>query len=313
MINMENLNRDYRQVSDVREMADLGRFGEELEVYGSGVMDSNGEIRYYASFHEKELWDYVLMKQQQGEFFVPVQKLSERTQIPAGMREELVRSLQYRMIRQMKADFEKTGYFEKMNPFFRMQANDNALGVLEAYWEDISGYYDTNSLQLFYGALQTAMAGKVLSENGYARLYVAYEKELRQTADDPVAEDRMKRTFYGYTNQEGAQTMIHCDARELHLREEWNRDMAAGKLPMPIMKKACFCADTRGLSELRSGFRNWVKECQDEKYYRIIRAIRACRGVIDKTELARVCDSFVPGSSAEVAARFWLHQWNGTE
>lgn len=313
MINMENLNRDYRQVSDVREMADLGRFGEELEVYGSGVMDRTGEILYYASFHEKDLWDYVLTKQQQGEFFVPVQKLSERTQIPAGMREELVRSLQYRMIRQMKADFENTGYFEKMNPFFRTPANDNALSVLEAYWEEITGYYDTSSLQLFHGALQTALAGKVLSESGYARLYVTYEKELRQTADDPVAEDRMKRTFYGYTGGEEPQQVVHCDARELHLREEWNRDMAEGKNPLPIIKKDCFCADTRGLSELRNGFRNWVKECQNEKYRQIIRAIRECPGVIDKKELATICDSFQPGSSAETASRFWLNQWNGTK
>jgi len=311
MDNMTYQHRDLQCASEVGRMAELGRFGTEFVVYGSCVQEKDGKIYYFATSEEEKLYDYVQQEILKDTYFTPITRLSLRSQVPAGMRDELLLNIKFNLLKQLKKDYECSNYFSLMQPFFQMEANDIARNLLEMYQEQIDGHFNDRDLQLFLGTAQMACRAKILRTQTYQALQHWHDTMRRQMEDDPIAENNLNRTFYGFVYQdpEGHQGCVF-NARKMDVVHQYHTKLVQGGLLGPIIKKQYWFSQFSQLPEIRATYREWLLAGQNRVYFQILQALNRCVGVIDPIALQNVKKELAYNHVASQAVAYYAAMWN---
>ena len=304
-------NRDMRCAADVGRMAELGRFDVQFDVYGSAVQEHDGKIYYRATSDEEKLYDYMQQKRLEEQYFTPIVQQSRRTKVPAGMKEQLLQETKYILLKQLKRDYEGSGYFALMQPLFQIAANEEALPVLLNYQEQIDGHFDDTELQLFLGAAWMAYEAKVLSSGSYKRLLQWHNTTRQQMADDPVVADNLERTFYGFVYQkpDGCSDCM-LDAQKMTVVRQRQEKLLQGLLVGPIMQKTYWFHQFNQLGAIRQSYRQWLLQGQDEVYFRVLQEIRHCPGVITWSALRQAAEKLAGNKAASRAVAYYSALWN---
>ncbi len=307
-------NRDMRCAADVGRMAELGRFDVQFDVYGSAVLEQDGRIYYRATGKEEKLYDYMLQKRLEEQYFTPIVRQSRRTKVPAGMKEQLGQEMKYALLRQLKEDYEDSGYFVLMQPFFQVAANDEAMSILERYQEQIDGHFDDTELQLFLGAAWMAYEEKVLSGASYKHLLRWHNAVRQQMADDPVAADNLERTFYGfvYRRPDGGSVCV-MDAQRMMVVRRRQEKLLQGLLVGPIIRKDYWFQHSQQLGEIRKSYQQWLLQGQNDDYFHMLRAIRCAKGRIEYAALQSIKAQLMDNERAIQAVSYYQALWNCRE
>ena len=304
-------NRDMRCAADVSRMAALGRFDVQFDVYGSAVQEQDGKIYYRATSDEEKLYAYMQQKRLEERYFTPIVQQSRRTKVPAGMKEQLLQETKYALLKQLKREYEGSGYFALMQPLFQIEANDEALSVLQSYQEQIDGHFNDTELQLFLGAAWMAYEAKVLSGGSYRQLLQWHNAIRQQMADDPVVADNLKRTFYGFVYQrpDGSRDCM-LDAQRMTAVRQRQEKLLQGLLVGPIMQKTYLFQQFSQLGAIRQDYRQWLLQGQDAAYFQMLQAIRHCPGVIAQSAIKQATEKLTGSKAASQAVAYYSALWN---
>ena len=211
----------------------------------------------------------------------------------------------------MKHVYEDSGYFELLQPFFLRESNNHAFPLLNRYRGELEGYFNDTALQTFWGLVRIAYESKVLSAEGYGALDSWYQKIRKQMRDDPVVENNIGRTFYGfgYLNEQGVQQYV-IDTQLMpvvHLREE---KIMQGFLTGAIMQKTYWFQQFHQMPEVRKAYQQWLQEAQDTAYFSYLHTIKSLPGIIERNEAIATLEKLKKYAEAKNAVAYYFSIWN---
>ncbi|MBP3625229.1 MAG: hypothetical protein J6J05_05285 [Peptococcaceae bacterium] len=304
-------NRDVRCAADVGRMAELGRFATEIEIYGAAVQNPDGKIFYRTTENAENLYRYIQRQRIQEQYYTPISVLREREKIPFELREAYVLDRKYTLLRQMKSFYEDSSYFEIMRPFFIREPNNNAVALLNQFRENLDGYFDDTSLQIFGGLVGIAYEGKVLSAEGYQKLEKWYWNIRKQMQNDPVVEDNIGRTFYGFGYLDSDETMHYIiDTQLMPIVYKRQEKILQGYCAGSITQKSYWFQQFNQLPTVRKAYQEWLMYAQDAAYFESLKIIQSLPGVIADKEQTAAIDKIKKYAEAKTAAAYYFTIWN---
>lgn len=274
-------NRDLECASDVARMAELNRFSKEFVIYGSACQEKNGEIYYYATSNEEKLYEFMNIQQLEQKIVTPIIKRRKKYKIPTDMEDEISQQIKYALLQYMKKQYEPE-FFSFICPVSELRGNDNAVVLLEKYQKTIDGYFDDTELQLFEGLLQHSYKGKILTKQTYFQFIAWYDSVRKQMVDDPIVEDTIKRTFYGFAYlDETGNRKIFFDAQKMEVIHRQFVLLLQGFVVGTIIQKTYYFSQFNQMNRVRQNYREWLLHAQDETYFQALIWLNQQKGVID--------------------------------
>ncbi|MBQ2837745.1 MAG: hypothetical protein IJB37_01015 [Peptococcaceae bacterium] len=304
-------NRDMRCAADVGRMAELGRFATEVTVYGSAVQTLHGQIIYRATEQEDALYHFIQRQRLEEAYYTPILSLRERDKIPFELREDYVLDKKYALLRQMQMIYEDSGYFTAMQPYFLREPNNQSFDALDAYRKEIEGYFDDTALQLFWGLICIAYESKVLDLEGFQQLHSWYKKVRKQMSDDPVVEDNIGRTFYGfcYLDMNGTRKSV-TDTQRMPIVYKQQELLMKGYCVGSILQKTYWFQQFNQMTAVRKGYQTWLTNAQDDSYFNRLQTIKSLPGVITQSEATETQKTIKKYAEAQNAAAYYFAVWN---
>ncbi len=281
----EMLHRDAQCAADVGRMEEFGRFPTEFKVYGTASWEENGKIYYRATTDEEKLYDYIQQKKSQGIYFTPIVSHVRYLKVFAEMKEQTLYDTKYFLLQQMKQQYEGL-YFELMEPLFVTPPNNQSCPFLEQYRDCIDGYFDDAGLQIFRGLLEMAYDAKILKPETYTQFSIWHDQIRHQMADEAVAEDRYKRTFYGfkYKTKDGIEKLF-ADARRMTAVNKREILLLNGCLTGSILKKSYWFSNLEQINAIKNQYKQWLSEVQNETYFHLLETLKKQKGVITQQQI----------------------------
>jgi len=183
--------------------------------------------------------------------------------------------------------------------------------LLKQFQKDLDGYFDDTALQIFRGLVETAYEGKVLSQQGYQQLGNWYWNTRRQMHDDPVVEDNIGRTFYGFGYLDDHEELQYIMDTQLmpvvHKRQE---KIMQGCCAGAIMQKTYWFQQFSQMSAVRKAYQQWLMNAQDTAYFTLLQTIKSLPGVIAAEEKDKAIDNIKKYAEAKNAAAYYFAIWN---
>ncbi|MBO5139794.1 MAG: hypothetical protein J6B76_03970 [Peptococcaceae bacterium] len=302
-------HRDMQCAGDVRKMAQLRRFEQEFPAYGTVQWENGKPLKYLATMQAEKLYRYRIEQEKLGKFFTPIDSFTKRTLVPAGMEENITQATKYVLLGQMKQNYCFSDFFEKMQPLFRTEPNDNAYPLLLEEQSRIDGYFDIRKLQLFEGLVMMAYQAKVLSRDHFHEFLKWSAWVRRQMDDNPVAGDKFKRTFYGYVYEQNGKKAVIVDAKYDVVAQKREIMMINDLTVGPILEKTYFFAQFTMIKQLREDFKAWLM-IEIETYFDRFYSIKSLSGVISKESIERVKQAVQHSPKAIQAVQYYENIWN---
>lgn len=302
-------HRDDQCAESVGQMAKLRRFEQEFIAYGTVEWQPNGEVQYISTTKPEKIFQYKEEKQKKGSIFLPLQSLSNRSLMPAGMEEILPMAAKHALLSKMKKDCEATDCVEKLSPFFAQSPNDEAYLLLEQYRHQVDGYYDATKLEIFHGLVGMAYEAKILSLEKYLDFLKWESGVIHEMEDNPIHGNAFHRTMYGFAFFTGNRTDCFCDANREFLLQKYEEKRELGLLVGPILSKTYYFAQLNQMKEVRKSFSAEVQNSAKE-YVDLVKKIKSLPGVIEINKLQEIKKQFADNAYALRAVRFFETIWN---
>lgn len=303
------VSRDAECASLVQVMAELGRFDKAFDIYGTAV-SVNNEIIYRATSDEKKLNQFVRERRLAEEYYTPVDCMRKLCKVPAGMDDEIGQALKYKMIKQMKNDYEVSGYFELMQPIFETPPNNNSYSVLNDFKEQIDGYFDDGQLQLFKQTVRMSYEAKVLTKNSYDDFIQWHNLVRNQMDDNPSSDGTVERTFYGFVYKDADKFKVIADANEMNICHRYYELFMKGYVMGPIINKTYCFNEFCQLTERRNQFKKWLLDNQNREYFDLLIKIKSLTGVIDEDRLSVILNKLECFPKTHIAINYYKNMWN---
>jgi len=303
-------NRDVRTANEVDEMARLGRFGEQFIAYGTAIKGKDGKVRYYATADEEKLYAFMQSERLNERYFTPIVSLQKRSQVPSGMEDMIMRATKQALLSQMKNEYEISGYFDLMQPLYERKANNNGYGILCEYRDKIEGNFEDVELQLFAGAVAFAYEAKVLERDSYLELMNWHAMIRRQMEDDPVVEDNIGRTLYGFVAWKDQHRECIFDAKEISVIHQRDKLLLEGALVAPMIHRSYWFRQFGEFKAIKQNHCQWIFAGQDEAYYQMLKKIKAQKGVVYADELQEMKEKLKDIPNALAAVCYYEKLWN---
>lgn len=304
------VNRDERCANDVAKMAELGRFGEQIIVYGTAAKKDDDKIYYHVTTEENKMFEMIEENRTVEMYFTPMVSVLQRFQVPAGMEDKVLLAVKYSLLSKMKKEYEGVDYFNLMEPFFKEKANNSSYPILNNYRKQIEGNFDDFELQKFTGLVKIAYDAKVLDFDGYNNLMQWHKEIRRQMEDDPVVEDNIGRTLYGFIYLKKDKPESVFDAREITVLKKRQELLTQGYLTGPVIKRDYWFQQFHQFNEIKNRHQQWLLKCEDENFFNMLFQIKQLKGVIDIQELAVIKERVANSSYAYRAVNYFEHLWN---
>ena len=303
-------SRDVNCALDVNRMAKLGKFPVAFDVYGCAYMEE-GELCYRVGSQEEKMFEYMMSSVYENRYPTPLAHLTFNTVVPSDMYERIMEETKYRLARKMQRQYK--GLFYYLQPLAETLPNDNGLPFLQQMMEVIEGHFDDGELQMLEGAVQFAFKAKVLTASSHQHLMEWVAKVRRQMADDPVVQDSLGRTFYGFGYEmAGGQLGYYFDAQKVTVYDKYQFMQLQGKFVTPIYYREYWFSHFNQLADIKKQFRSELANKQDQQYLKFLKCIKGQAGVIERTKFDQALLEIKKNCSKEaiLALKYYGYQWN---
>lgn len=303
-------SRDVNCALDVDRMAKMGKFPVDFHVYGCAY-EENGEILYRISSDEEKMYEFIQSSVYEGRYPTAMDTLTHTQTVLSDQYEEIMEQVKYTLARTLRQQYQ--ALFPLLRPFAALPPNNAACAMLESMVESLEGCFDERALQLLEGAIDLAFSAKVLTWDSERALMHWLEKQRVQMQDDPVAQDKFGRTFYGFGYEAANGTLsYYCDAQKVNVYEKHQALNMQGLVVLPIFHEDYWFSSRSQLSGIKKAFRQELAQYHNEAYLTFVKELRALPGVVSKEKLDTAIDTLQMNGedAAATMLRYYRNQWN---
>lgn len=302
--------RDLQCASDVGRMVELGKFAVEFNGYGCTYMEC-GKQYYRAGSKPEALYGFVRECSRKGIYPTPIEQYTYRTVVPAEMHEYFAEQTKIKLIQQMKETYR--GLYAVLQPLADTPPNGVSLPLLLQEAEQLEGHFDDMALQRFAGTIELAYNAKILDEKGWMQLEQWMRRERKQMEDEPVVQEQVERTFYGfgYLSKNGL-VEYFCNAQPAAVLEQHQKLELDGIFVCPVLKKQYWFAGTNQIKIIRQQFMDELERWHDQDYIHHLQQLKRLPGVISKERLQLARKQLEPEVSSQAMNVFdyYSRRWN---
>lgn len=303
-------SRDINCALDVDRMAKMGKFPVDFHVYGCAY-EENGEILYRISSNEEKMYEFIQNSVYENRYPTAMDSLTHTQTVLSDQYEEIMEQVKYTLARTLRQHYQ--ALFPVLRPFAALPANHAACAMLENMVESLEGCFDERALQLLEGAIDLAFAAKVLDQNSEQALMHWIKNQRLQMQDDPVAQDKFGRTFYGfgYESQDGA-LKYYCDAQKVNVYEKHQAFSMQGLVVLPIFHEDYWFGSRSQLSGIKKVFRQELAQYENKDYLTFVKTLRSLPGVVPQMEFDAAINTLEKENEQAAATmlRYYRNRWN---
>lgn len=302
--------RDLNCALDVNQMAELGKFPVDFNVYGCAYIE-NGRLCYRVSSNKEKMYIYVNDAVYNNIYPTMVEYLMRSTCILSDQQEEIMEETKYLLVDRLRSQYKKL--FSVLQPFAEQKANNNSYVFLREMIETIDGNFDDGELQLLEGAMDFALRAKVLTKTGYQQLKDWVKSVRKQMIGDTVIQDTFGRTFYGFGYEQKKGVIKYCyNAQKAAVYEQQQNLCIEGKLVMPIYQRKYWFSNFNQLRDIKEQFLEELQQTQTMEYLQFLRQLKTLPGVISEESLQKGIEELINKgeNDAVKALLYYKNQWN---
>lgn len=277
---MNTQNRDVLCAAEVGRMAELGRFGKEITVYGCAYL-KDGRVNFRLSENARAIYHFAHAQMPDGIYPTSVQRHSMRLAVPAGMETEAAFQVKLELAKELRAAYPRA-FFEALEALAAAPANNAAEPILKTMAEKASGRFDALELQLFAATLERAYQGKLVDRYTHHLFSEWLRSVWRQMEDDPVPAGQIKRTLYGFVQQTEGRFRVTMDAVEASVLADHAAQTLAGANVAPVLKCECWLAHFGQMPAARKTFKSLLLEKEGEDYFALLEEMHALAPAVDQ-------------------------------
>lgn len=279
---MKRLTTSLKDVSSaqmIKSLAELGCFEFEDTAYGCAYR-KDGKILYRMGSDWHRVREFIENSRLSGILPTAIAEKTIRQAQVSGGEEAAKLRLKLTLGREMR-DMYNESFFDALDELSATANNDSAGDILEAYKDEIDGFFNAAQLQLFEGLLHMAYMAKNLTANHFDALRGWLEATRQQMADDVLLKKQFNRTFNLYIeiNDKGAIRQVQNANRKPLEEQKWMAERK-GFLTSPVYVQTRWYEKAAELSKERTAFQNEVSQLMDEKYVKRLQDLRTLPSVI---------------------------------
>lgn len=305
--------KDVSSAEMVRNLAEMNCFEQECTVYGYAWKSENGKKMYSMGEDEmliRQAFDKHLLE---NYVMTPVQKWTRSAVVREETKEDLFFRLKLELARQLRIDFNEI-YFDSLQKLLQVSADNQALPLLVQWQDELDGYFEEDSLQLFAGAVDFAYTTKHLQRWRYLQFKQWIHRTKKQMINRMRVQDHFERTFYGIASKSsGAETYRYLyNANQNTLQNQIKELDEKGVWHTPVYSKTYWYNKSNELVKVRKLFEADLKALMDEAYLNRMICLRDLSSAIPQDVWEYYLQK-VKNECSEVAWKgflYWGQRWN---
>lgn len=273
-------SRDACCIAAVGDMAAMGRFDEEFNVYGLAYV-ANGHITYRVTPKVEDIYRFSAQSALDHIFPTRIHSYSVSTHVQAGMRDKIEREVKFALARKIQQLYPAE-FFQQLTALSETPPKNEGYSILATLKDEIDGYFEEMACQLLEGTMLQFFDAKQLQRACFEQLYQWIAKIRRQLADAPSIQNGVLRTFYGfrYKDREGSLKTI-VNAQYLSVWSEYMSQKRMGAICAPVLHWAQWFNDADKIYEGRQNFRRRLCELENDSYFFKLEALKKLPSAVD--------------------------------
>lgn len=274
------LGHDEQVIQEVGMMFEMGYMDKEFTMYGC-VYRKDGQRCYLTSSYLEKIHECMETLPLRGIYVTLPESLQKICSVPAGEHERIAQDVKRQLAMKLQAQYDEA-FFEKLEALAQTPANNTAYDLLEAYREELDGFFDRDALQLFETLLRMAYTGKVLNEKSYAYFTKWLQDIYDQLRDDALVHDIFSKTFYSIaTVLSNGKLKYYTNAQRERIQERKLKLEADGKIVSPIFSKIWGYNYEYDLMDARSDHDKTLSDILTQDFMEKVQTIQALPSAID--------------------------------
>lgn len=282
---MISMDHDAICVQEVNQMYNLGCFAEQFVTYATCCVMDN-DCQYFISDKAENAYQFCQERLREEVYCLPVVKTTRSSLVPSGHREDLQQQFKWKAA----YDLRGAGGSETARLLVSLArpANNAAENLLKAIQRSLNGCFDQETLQLFRGLLDYALAARKLSSLSYWKMQ-QWADTAQRDEEERIKHDVHERIYSGFAYYRNDSEMhYYYNAVEAVALEKQSLMRCQCYRVTPIFKKRYCFSDIDKLTSIALDFKTTLQQQFDRKYRMILRAIDTLPGIIDKSDFQAV-------------------------
>ncbi len=266
--------KDVSSAQMIHSLVEMNCFAQECSVYGYMWKDRAGRIKYTTSADETVIQRSFEQKVLESYELSPIKIWTVREIIKEETKDDLWMYLKLVLCDKLKENFN-ADYFSILHDLISVAPDDQARDILLPWMEELDGYYDEASLQLFEGAVAIAAVSKHLKPETYGMIKSWLQKTRIQIFSRMSVQDNYERTFGGFAYENGAGGyVLFCNANPRAISDR-RKEMEQRRIfHTPLYTKQYWYHAANELKDVRARFQTEMKQLMNETYFLRIDGLR---------------------------------------
>ena len=305
--------RDQQCSADIAKMAELGRFDDEIAVYGT-VWLADGQRRYYLTTDGEDAYGFVRDKFLQDQCSTPVSRLLYRVPAAAGRTAENQQTAKIILGKTLQKQYQPA-FLSGVAALAQVPRNDQALAPLTAMQQWLEGRFQKEELQYFKEIVDDAYIAKQLTEGTYRELCQWQTHRLAQLEDDVVIRKSYSRDYSGFYYWQGQDTIdngrLYMDGQPQLVHEKQDLLRAEGYSVTPIFRKTYWFDKMSENKLCRVRFREETEQFWLTIVKQTMKVLSNLPSVVDAAAVQKKLVELVQMKRQEEkwALRVWANMW----
>lgn len=305
------LGHDEQVIQEVAMMFEMGYMDKEFTMHGC-VYKKDGQRHYLTSSYLEKIHECMETLPLQGILVTLPDSIQKICSVPAGENERIAQDVKRQLAVKLQAQYDEA-FFEKLEALAQTPSSNTAYDLLEAYREEIDGFFDRDELQLFEILLHMAYTGKVLTEKSYAYFNDWLRDIYNQLRDDALVHDIFSKTFYSIACVLPNGTLkYYTNAQRERIQDRKLRLEAENKVVSPIFSKIWGYNYEYDLMAARSDHDKALEGILTQEFMNKVQTIRTLPSAIDTQKYMDLLQQLEEEQKPEQAAtlRYYGKLWH---
>lgn len=258
----------------VGKLADMNAFPKEHNAWGYAFMAKDGKVHYCLSEESMTLRRLRDSQREAGVPMSPLVQFSERAIVRDEDYDDWIYVRKLRLADSIRKDYGHA-FFDIQKRLIDASCDSLAMGILLPWKEEITGYFDEVSLDLFEGVLHEARRMRHITDEQYRELGCWLRQEKKQSIPELGGTGLYARTFRGIAYKDNGQTkyLVNANADAFYDRYDELDEQNIDKTPI----YSCTLRHINSIPGVkwRQEFLEYLKEYMDDEYMARIDALNA--------------------------------------
>ena len=266
--------KDVSSAIMIGKLADMNAFAKEYNAWGYAWQDNAGKVQYCMSEEAMGLRRLRGKQREAGVPMTPLVEFSERAIVREEEYDDWIYVRKLRLADAIRKDYGHD-YYAILQQLIDSSCDSLALDILLPWKEEITGYFDEVSLDLFEGALHEARRMRHITDAQYRDLSQWLHQEKKQVLSELGGSGLYARTFRGIAYKEGESVryFVNANADAFYDRYDQLDEKNIDKTPI----YSCTLRHVNAIpgAKWREEFLDCLKKYMDDDYLARIAALNA--------------------------------------